>query len=148
MFLLCAHGYLSTSPGLQAMTALRNLLEWYWLITLPKQTEGSLRKASVHLTAFDNAKNVFARVGCSLDLPKLHSLQHYEEKIKKFGTPDNFDTEYTENRHIVDAKQPYQKTNKIDYIKQMTRHVQYQMAIELKLQYLCNHVYRFVTSNP
>ena len=43
-------------------------------------------------------------------------MQHYEEKIKMFGTPDNFDTEYTENRHIVDAKQPYKKTNKVGYI--------------------------------
>ena len=76
------------------------------------------------------------QVGCSLDLPKLHSLHHYDEKIKMFGTPDNFDTDYTENRYIVDAKQPYRKTNKVNYIKQMTRHVQHRMTVELKLQYL------------
>ena len=60
-----------------------------------------------------------------------------------FGTPDNFDTEYTENRHIVDAKQPYRKTNKVNYIKQMTKHVQHRMAVELKLQYL-----EIVSPNP
>ena len=60
-----------------------------------------------------------------------------------FGTPDNFDTEYTENRHIVDAKQLYRKTNKVNYIKQMTKHVQHQMAVELKLQFL-----EIVSPNP
>src|ERR1035441_3450356 len=83
------------------------------------------------------------QVGYSLDLPKLHSLHHYDEKIKMFGTPDNFDTEYTENRHIVDAKQLYRKANKVNYIKQMTKHVQHQMAVELKLQYL-----EIVSPNP
>ena len=39
----------------------------YWLISLPCQTAESLRKASSKLAAFDESKNVFARVGCSLD---------------------------------------------------------------------------------
>src|SRR3954452_24929935 len=89
-----------------------DVLLQYILITLPVQTEDSLVRARSYLTDFDRYKAVFAGAGCSLNLPKIHSLQHYEEKIIMFGTPDNFDTEYTEHQHIADAKDAYKRTNK------------------------------------
>src|SRR5947209_6104186 len=30
------------------------------------------------------------------------------------GTPDNYDTEYTEHQHIIDAKNPYRRSNKVN----------------------------------
>jgi len=74
--------------------------------------------------------------GCNLNLPKIHSLQHYTERIILFGTPDNFDTEYTEHQHITDAKDPYRKTNKVNPVPQMVKYVERRTALQLKYQYL------------
>jgi hypothetical protein len=118
------------------MKAIRHLIEWYWLISLPLQMDETLREASTHLAAFNLDKSAFAKADCSMAIPKIHSLQHYHDKIRTFGTPDNFDTEYTENKHITDVKQVYQLTNKIDFEKQMVMHVCRRMALVLKQQYL------------
>jgi hypothetical protein len=68
------------------------------LISLPIQSEISLVQASELLEVFNQCKDIFDEIpGCSVDIPKIHSLQHYEQKVKDFGTPDNFDTEYTEH---------------------------------------------------
>ena len=74
--------------------------------------------------------------GFSDDLPKIHALAHYIPRIRTWGTPDNFDTEYTEHQHIKDAKEPYRKTNKIDPIRQMVKHVERRSALEMKQVYL------------
>ena len=53
-----------------------------------------------------------------------------------FGIPDNFDTEYTEHQHITDAKEPYKRTNKINPVQQMVKHMERKTALQLKYQYL------------
>jgi hypothetical protein len=125
-----------STVGKRCIKAIRHIINWYWLISLPLQTDDTLKEALSHLVAFDIDKIVFAKADCSLALPKLHSLQHYDYKIKAFGTPDNFDTEYTENRHITDAKLVYKMTNKVDYEEQMVKHVHRRAALDLKKQYL------------
>jgi hypothetical protein len=105
------------------------------LISLPVQSEASLKKASKFLNAFNQYKKAFDDV-CSTSIPKIHSLQHYREYIQNFGTPDNFDTEYTEHQHIIDAKQPYLHTNKQNHVAQMIHHVECRMVLENKNEYL------------
>jgi hypothetical protein len=39
-----------------------------------------------------------------IDIPKLHSLQHYVEVISSFGTTDDYNTETNEYLHIDYAK--------------------------------------------
>jgi len=74
--------------------------------------------------------------GCSLSIPKIHALQHYERQTTDFGTPDNFDTESTEHQHITDAREPYLHTNKQDHIPQMIRYMQRTRVLQMKRQYL------------
>ena len=52
--------------------------------------------------------------------PKLHSLNHYLNSIKLFGTTDNYDTQHTEQLHIDFAKDAYCATNHKDEYPQMT----------------------------
>ena len=118
------------------MAAIRNFMKWCWLISLLVQSEESLRQAASYLDAFDKQKDVFAKIGCSVNLPKIHSLNHYHQQVRTYGTPDNFDTEYTEHQHIADAKMVYKRTNKINHLEQMVKHVQHRTALEMKLQYL------------
>lgn len=107
------------------------------LITLPVQTDKSLDQAEKLLKDFDNLKETFSDVeGCSEAFPKLHSLAHYIPRIRTWGTPDNYDTEYTEHQHIADAKQPYRRTNKNSPLGQMVMHVERRSALEMKQDYL------------
>src|SRR3954468_22001420 len=78
--------------------AIRLFVHWFMLISLPVQSEISLENASIFLNTFNQHKNVFDEVpGCSASIPKIHSLQHYDQGVRDFGTPDNFDMEYTEH---------------------------------------------------
>ena len=75
------------------------------LISLPIQSEISLENTSIFLNAFDQHKKVFDEIlGYSTSILKIYSLQHYKQRVRDFGTPDNFDTEYTEHQHIVNTK--------------------------------------------
>ena len=137
IFLPCTRGFFTDQRGADGITAIRSFVNWFMLISLPIQSEISLKDASEFLKAFDQYKEAFREVsGCSLNIPKIHSLQHYEQKIRNFGTPDNFDTEYTEHQHIIDTKQPYRRTNKRDPLPQMIKHVQRRMVLENKWLYL------------
>src|SRR5215469_15744319 len=118
------------------MSAIRSFIEWYMLISLPVQTATSLDHADTYLAEFDKQKNVFTKAGCSLGFPKLHSLQHYSERVRMFGTPDNFDTEYMEHQHISDAKDAYKRTNKVNHVQQMVQYVERRSALEMKCQFL------------
>ncbi|KAJ7699003.1 hypothetical protein B0H17DRAFT_1158261 [Mycena rosella] len=55
-----------------------------------------------------------------LNIPKVHSLDHYEHLIRLFGSADGFNTESPERLHIDYAKNAYRASNRKDYIEQMT----------------------------
>src|SRR3954453_9506595 len=113
------------------------------IISLPVQSEASLEHAMKFLNDFNEYKEEFRSVGCSLDIPKIHVIQHYAQRVRDFGVPSNFDTEYTEHQHITDAKEPYRASNKREPIMQMLRFVHRRTAIEMKYQYL-----ESISSNP
>ncbi|KIJ15199.1 hypothetical protein PAXINDRAFT_77646, partial [Paxillus involutus ATCC 200175] len=56
----------------------------------------------------------------TFELPKLHSLRHYVYMIQRFGTTDNYSTQYTERLHTDLAKDAYRATNHKDEYIQMT----------------------------
>ncbi|KAF8124425.1 hypothetical protein EV363DRAFT_1178049, partial [Boletus edulis] len=55
------------------------------------------------------------------NMPKLHSLVHYVESIRQFGSLGGFNTENSERLHIDYAKKVYAATNRRDYTMQMTK---------------------------
>ena len=61
-------------------------------------------------------------------------MQHYDQQVRDFRTPDNFDTEYTEHQHISDAKDPYHASNKCELVMQMLHYVHHWTALEMKYQ--------------
>jgi len=106
------------------------------IVSLPVQSEASLERAAKFLDDFNNFKEEFRSIGCSVDILKIHAMQHYDQHVRDFGSPDNFDTEYTEHQHISDAKNPYRASNKREPVMQMLRYVHRRTAIEMKHQYL------------
>jgi hypothetical protein len=111
-------------------------VNWYTIISLPVQGEASLEHAAKFLDDFNDYKEEFQSIGCSMNIPKIHAMQHYDQRVRDFGSPGNFDTEYTEHQHILDAKDPYRASNKRDPVTQMLRYVHRRTAIEMKYQYL------------
>lgn len=57
----------------------------------------------------------------ALDLPKMHSMQHFIPGIKLFGDANGYNTEIGERLHIDFAKDAYDATNKKkdQYLQQM-----------------------------
>jgi hypothetical protein len=106
-------------------------------ISSPLQSETQLNYAQSLIDSFDAHKDEFRNIaGCSLNLPKMHAIQHYLDNIREYGVPSNYDTELTEHLHIQFAKIPYKMTNRRDMEPQMLRAIHRQSAIQAKYQYL------------
>lgn len=74
------------------------------------------------LRDFEENREIFVDLGIRehFDIPKLHYMRHYIYFFKRYGTADNFNTEYTERLHIDMAKNAYRATNSKDEYPQMT----------------------------
>jgi len=94
-----------TSP-IPLIRSIRSLLDFLYLAQYPLHTSETLQLLHHSLKQFHESKHVFVDLGIRNDfnLPKLHSLAHYVDSIKLFGTTDNYNTEYTERLHIDLAK--------------------------------------------
>ena len=104
------------------LAATRALLDFLFLAQYPVHSDATLHQLEDVLQRFHDNKDIFITLGIRTDfnLPKLHFLSHYVQLIKWLGTPDNFDTEYSERLHIDFAKDAYQATNHKNELLQMT----------------------------
>lgn len=102
--------------------AVRALLDVLYLAQYPMHTSSTLALLQSTLKQFHDNKAIFVELGVrsNFKLPKLHSLNHYADSIKLFGTTDNYDTQYSERLHIDFAKDAYRATNCKDEFPQMT----------------------------
>lgn len=112
-------------PGVSStrlLRAVRSLLDFLYIAQFPSHTTETLDYLKDALDTFHDNKSVFIDLGIrtNFNLPKLHSLQHYFDSIRMFGTTDNYNTEYTERLHIDLAKEAYRATNHKDEYPQMT----------------------------
>ncbi|THH20297.1 hypothetical protein EUX98_g8611 [Antrodiella citrinella] len=111
-----------TSP-LRLVRSVRAILDFLYLAQYPVHTTTTLALLDDALDRFHANKSIFEDIGVrsTWNIPKLHYLRHYAMLIKRLGTPDNFNTEYTERLHIDLAKDAYEATNAKDEFPQMTR---------------------------
>ncbi|KAI0336980.1 hypothetical protein BDW22DRAFT_1340702 [Trametopsis cervina] len=102
--------------------ASRALLDFLYCAQYPVHSTSTLDNLHHALEQFHKYKQVFVELGIRNDfeLPKLHFAKHYVALIKSLGTPDNFNTEYTERLHIDYAKNAYAATNHKEEFTQMT----------------------------
>lgn len=111
--------------------AVRAILDILYLSQYPAHTSDTLALLRGALQRFHTNKSIFVDLGVRehFKLPKLHSLDHYIESIKLFGTTDNYDTQYTERLHIDFAKDAYRATNHKDEFPQMTTWLEHREKI-------------------
>lgn len=108
--------------SVRLVRTVRALLDFLYLAQYPAHTSDTLKLLEDALHRLHTNKDIFVDLGIRqhFKLPKLHSLDHYVQSIKLFGTTDNYDTQYTERLHIDFAKDAYRATNHKDEFPQMT----------------------------
>ncbi|KAF9650816.1 hypothetical protein BDM02DRAFT_3185138 [Thelephora ganbajun] len=118
--------------------AIRSLLDFLYLAQYPLHTSKTLQLLHQSLKQFHENKYIFVDLGIrnNFNLPKLHSLAHYVDSIKLFGTTDNYNTEYMERLHIDLAKDAYWATNHRDEYSQMMVWLQRREKIHWHENYL------------
>ena len=109
----------------KVIRATHAILDFLYLAQYRSHSTETLDYLQDSLDEFHANKKIFlqlnVRPGDNFDLPKLHSLQHYVNCIKRFGTTNGYNTESTERLHIDFVKVPYRQSNKKDATAQMGR---------------------------
>ncbi len=54
-----------------------------------------------------------------VSLPRQHSVMHYKENIKLFGSPGGLSSSITESKHIKAVKEPWRRSNRYNALGQM-----------------------------
>ncbi|KAJ7766420.1 hypothetical protein DFH07DRAFT_867038 [Mycena maculata] len=132
-------GLVAAGADPQMVKAVRGLIDFSYFSSLQSHTSVTLLAMWEALNTFHANKEIFITLGGrknDFNIPKIHSLNHYELLIRLFGTADGFNTESPERLHIDYAKNVYRASNRKDYIDQMTMWLQRQEAVARFTAYL------------
>ncbi|THU75420.1 hypothetical protein K435DRAFT_618145, partial [Dendrothele bispora CBS 962.96] len=104
-----------------AIKACRAILDFIYLALYGSHDEETLSYMEGALGEWHKNCDYFLEAGVRdhLNIPKFHSLIHYVDSIRKFGTIDNYNTELFERLHIDFAKQGWRASNKRNHFPQM-----------------------------
>ncbi|KAJ6622168.1 hypothetical protein B0H10DRAFT_2342958 [Mycena sp. CBHHK59/15] len=124
--------------NVRLIRSIRALLDFLYLAQYPIHSDETLAQLDDALNRFHDNKDIFVDLGIrtNFNLPKLHFLRHYKLLITRFGTTDNFNTEYTERLHIDLAKDAYHATNHKDEYPQMTQWLERKEKILLHAKFI------------
>jgi hypothetical protein len=116
----------------------RSLLDFIYLSQYPSHDDTTLGYLQDALDMFHKHKNILVHIGIRehLDIPKIHSMVHYIDSIRLFGTTDNYNTEAFERLHIDLAKDAWRATNKRNERPQMVAWLTRREKVTLFQQYL------------
>ncbi len=124
----------------EVILAVRGIIDFIYLASLQSHTSTTLDLLHHSLDQFHANKYIFieleARAQGHFNIPKIHSMEHYEDLIQLFGSADGYNTEAPERLHIDYAKDAYRATNRKDYMQQMTWWLQHQEAVDRFTKYL------------
>ncbi|KAK7049380.1 hypothetical protein VNI00_005981 [Paramarasmius palmivorus] len=86
-------------------------------------TSSDLLSFDHHLDLFYKHRTVFIEKGVRTDLslPRQHSLMHYADSIRMFGSPNGLDSSITESKHIKAVKEPWRRSSRNKPLPQMLK---------------------------
>ncbi|KIY60854.1 hypothetical protein CYLTODRAFT_405817 [Cylindrobasidium torrendii FP15055 ss-10] len=127
ILLACVHSELPK----EAVVAVRVILDFIYLAQYTSHNAHTLKYMDDCLDAWRKNKGVFISVEVRTDfnIPKVHSLRHYVQSIRLFGTTNNYNTEMFERLHIEYAKKGWRASNHRDEYPQMTRWITRQETV-------------------
>jgi len=142
----CLIGKMPVS-GIKAVTA---LLDFIYIAQYTAHNRDTLDYLKNALERFHLNRHYFTdtRVRKDFNIPKFHSLLHYIESIKLFGTTDNYNTEMFERLHIDFAKHGWRASNQRDEFPQMIRWLSRQEKIAAFEVHQKNQVLSQAKDNP
>ena len=116
-------GVLAGAAHPKVLRAIRAILDFIYCARFEAQSGPTLRFLEDALEDLHTNKDIFIELGLRehFNIPKVHSMSHYVESIKKLGAADGYDTNIFERLHIDVAKDAYDASNKKDALKQMAR---------------------------
>lgn len=125
------------SPA-RLLRATRGLLDFVYIAQFPVQSTETLKCMTEALQQFHDNKEIFVELGIRnhFNFFKLHFLKHYPDLIRWLGSPDNFNTSYTERLHIDYAKEAYDATNHKEEFAQMTQWLERKEKIIQHAEYI------------
>ncbi|KAJ7017848.1 hypothetical protein C8F04DRAFT_978411 [Mycena alexandri] len=132
-------GLVAAGAEPEMVKAVRGLIDFAYFASLQSHTSQTLLAMRDSLNIFHDNKQIFIELkgrSSHFNIPKIHSLDHYEFLIRLFGSADGFNTESPERLHIDYAKNAYRASNRKDYIEQMTIWLQRQEAVARFTAYL------------
>lgn len=124
----------------QVISAYRALLDFLYLAQYPTHDDDSLQYMEDALNLFHRKKSILTNpeldIRNHLNIPKFHSMVHYVECIRNFGTTDNYNTEMFERFHIDMAKEGWRASNFRNEVPQMTKWLTRQEKVTMFESYL------------
>ncbi|KAA1480068.1 hypothetical protein DENSPDRAFT_789890, partial [Dentipellis sp. KUC8613] len=97
-----------------ALVAVRSLLDFIYIAQYATHDDATLQYLETALEDFMKHRSVFVdqlKIRSHFNIPKFHSLLHYVESIRLYGTTDNYNTEMFERFHIDFAKDAWRASN-------------------------------------
>ena len=122
----------------EVLVCYRALLDFIYIAQYPMHDNDSLQYLEDALDLFHTNKHIFVDCGIQehLDIPKFHSMVHYVESIRNFGTTNNYNTEMFKRFHIDMAKEGWRASNFRNEVPQMTRWLSRQEKVSLFQSYI------------
>jgi len=111
---------------LEVVKTFAAFLEFCYIARRNIITNDSLEELKVALHRFHESRQVFSGTvradGLSgFSLPRQHSMVHYYDHIKDFGSPNGLCSSITESKHIAAVKRPWRRSNKHAALPQMLK---------------------------
>lgn len=77
------------------------------------------------LSRFHEHREIFLDLGTreSISLPRQHSLMHYVNSIRMFGSPNGLCSSITESKHIVSVKETWRRSSRYEALEQMVQSI-------------------------
>jgi hypothetical protein len=124
----------------QVLTCFRGLLDFIYIAQYASHDDTTLQYLEDALDLYHANKDVLMdeQLGLRthLNLPKFHSMIHYTQSIRAFGTTDNYNTEMFERFHIDCAKEGWRASNFRNELPQMTLWLERQEKVSTFETYL------------
>jgi len=122
----------------KALSTFCSLLYFLYLAQYKAHDDDTLAYMEEALCMWQDSKYLIIELGLhpDLNIPKFHSLHHYIQSIKLFGTTNNYNTEMFERFHIDFAKEGWRASNKRNAFPQMVNWLSRREKISMFDNYL------------
>ncbi|KZP30194.1 hypothetical protein FIBSPDRAFT_908162 [Athelia psychrophila] len=145
-------GIIAGATNASVIRALRGVIDFIYYAHFQEHDDESLAQLDAAWVMFHENKDIFVELEIRkhFNINKLHQMKHYFDMIRMHGTCDGYNSEGTERLHIDYAKMGYLASNRVGYIKQMTKWLYRQEAVYRFTLYLQWVVPRYVAEiiNP